>query len=400
MVLKCYKDVFKIEHITNGIGGFIIVSIMVIEFAFTIVFFLYDMPLIRNYLYHLTQYFLIYSNGINKNIFNNNRLMTGSLNAKEPPKRKDYKKKKKFRTIKYSKKKLSNDENISKSLNTCKSSALISVNKKANINMSRHLLKNKNEVNIDDKKAFRELMKAKESCGNIDIQEYLKNDLDEMEYDDAIKFDKRTFCAFFTERIKSKQILINTFCNKERLIPMSIKIILFALNIDLYFVVNGLFFSEEYLAEVFELDEEESFFSFFPRSIDRFFYTSIVGTVIGMIIDCIFIEEKKIKRIFLREKDDQMQLKYEISIVARSIKNRFTIFVFLCFFIAIISWYYISCFNNTYPCIKMEWIKSSVTLIIIMNILPIFIVMLEAIIRSLSFYYKSEKLYKFKKLIS
>ena len=43
--------------------------------------------------------------------------------------------------------------------------------------MSRHLLKNKNEVNIDDKKAFRELMKAKESCGNIDIQEYLKNDL-------------------------------------------------------------------------------------------------------------------------------------------------------------------------------------------------------------------------------
>jgi hypothetical protein len=263
------------------------------------------------------------------------------------------------------------------------------------------LLKKKKKININDNNdVLQKLTKAKESCGNIDIEEYLKIDFDDMEYDDAIKLDKRSFCVFFIDKLKSKQIIMNTFCNREKIIPMSIKIILLALNIDLYFVVNGFFFNEEYLAEVFELDEEDSFFSFFPRSIGRFFYTTIVGIIVGIIIDCIFVEENKIKRIFLREKEDSMQLKYEISMVVQNIKKRFTIFIILCIFISIISWYYISCFNNTYPKIKMEWIKSSVSIIIIMNILSFFIVLLEAIIRALSFYCKSEKLYKLKKLIS
>ena len=70
-------------------------------------------------------------------------------------------------------------------------------------------------------------------CGNIDIEEYLKPDLDDLEFDDAIKFDKRTFCEFFSERLAEKQITMNTFYQKENLKPMSIKIILLLLNIVL-----------------------------------------------------------------------------------------------------------------------------------------------------------------------
>jgi hypothetical protein len=348
----------------------------------------------------------MYFNNINKNIIKNSRLITGSKNNKEPPKKIKKKKKKKINDESNKKilsKKIAYEEINSKSLNTCKSTVLMSLRKKSKNNLSKspHLLKNKKAfTNIKDHDLLQKLKKEKEYCGNIDIEEYLKADFDDMEYDDAIKLDKRSFCVFFTDKLKSKQILMDTFCNKENLMPMSIKIILLALNIDLYFVVNGLFINEEYLAELFELNEEDSFFTFFPRSIGRFFYTTIVGIIVGIIIDCIFVEENKIKRIFLREKEDSMQLKYEISMVVQNIKKRFTIFIILCIFISIISWYYISCFNNTYPKIKMEWIKSSVSIIIIMNILSFFIVLLEAIIRALSFYCKSEKLYKLKKLIS
>ena len=357
------------------------------------------MPLIRRYLFHLTQYFLMYISNFNKNVFKNAHLITNTI--KEPPKKRNNKNNNKAAN-KFSTKNRKNYNN-SKSLNSYKSTAEIPIMKKTKVHTpsSLQLLKKKKKININDNNdVLNKLKKAKESCGNVDIEEYLKIDFDDMEYDDAVKLDKRSFCVYFTEKIKSKQIIMNTFCNKEKLIPMSIKIILLALNIDLYFVINGLFFNEEYLTEVFELDEEESFFSFLPRSIGRFFYTTIVGIIVGIIIDCIFIEENKIKRIFLREKNDSMQLKYEISMVVQSIKNRFTTFIILCIFIAIISWYYISCFNNTYPRIKMEWIKSSVAIIIIMNILSIFIVLLETVIRALSFYYKSEKLYKLKKLIS
>ena len=236
--------------------------------------------------------------------------------------------------------------------------------------------------------------------GNIDIEEYLKPDLDDLEYDDAIKLDKREFGTYFTEKLLEKQKIMDTFYNKENLRPMSIKIILLLLVIDLYLVVNALFFNEEYLSELYNSDEEETFFSYFPRSISRFFYATLVGYVVGIIMDCIFIEESKIRRIFLREKEDPLQLRYEISVNAKGIKNRYTVFIFLCIFISIISWYYISCFNNTYPGVKNEWIKSSITMIIIMQILSFLNILLQAILRSLSFRYKSEKLYKIKQIIA
>ena len=53
--------------------------------------------------------------------------------------------------------------------------------------------------------------------------------------------------------------------------------------------------SEDYISELFHSDEEEKFFSFFPRSISRFFYTTIVGVIVSTIMDCIFVEEKKLK---------------------------------------------------------------------------------------------------------
>ena len=250
------------------------------------------------------------------------------------------------------------------------------------------------------KKKSLEVLKVKKNCGDINMEEYLKPDLDDMEYDDAIKLDQRTFCQFLSDRLKEKQIIMDTFFNKENLRPMSIKIMLLLVNIDLYFVVNGFFFNEQYISLLFNSTEEETFFSYIPRSYSRFFYCTLVGVIISIIIDCVFIEEKKIKRIFIREKENPMQIRYEVSLNVNDIKTRYNVFSFLCLFIAIISWYYVSCFNNTYPGVKNEWIKSSLTIIILMQILSIFIALLQAILRGISFSCKSEKVYKMNQFLS
>ena len=232
------------------------------------------------------------------------------------------------------------------------------------------------------------------------MEEYLKPNLDDLEFDDAIKLDKRDFCEFLIENLKKDQVIMDTFYYKENLIPFSIKIILLLLNIDLYFIVNGLFFNEEYLSKLFNSNEEETLFSFIPRSLSRFIYSVLVSYIVGIIIDCIFIEENKIRKIFLREKDDQIELKYEVSMVIKNIKAGYIVFISLCIFISMISWYYACCFNNTYPGVKIEWIKSSILVMIIMQILSVLFILLKSILRSLSFYYKSEKLFKVKQYLS
>ena len=397
LVLKCFEDVFKKEFILKGTGGFIVLSIMLFEIIFSFVFVLYDMPIILKYLYNLTEYFMLYNT--NANMKNNNLIMPNQK-VKAPPKKKLRKKSTNVNSFhnKY------DDGIYSKSINTYKSDSKMLKNGLINQKSTAKLFKKrKNPLELsvrNDTENNAKLLKAKNNCGNIDMEEYLKPDLDDMEYDDAIKLDKRTFCEYFTQKLKSDQIIMDTFYNKENLIPLSIKIILLLLNIDLYFVINGFFYNEEYISELFNSDKEETFFSYLPRSISRFFYATMVSFVVQFIINCLFIEEKKIKRIYLREKDDPLQLRYEISLTVKGIKSRYTIFILICILLSIVSWYYISCFNNTYPGVRAEWIKSSITIIIIMQIISFLLVLLQAILRASSFHYKSEKLYKAKQFIS
>ena len=102
----------------------------------------------------------------------------------------------------------------------------------------------------------------------------------------------------------------------------------------------------------------------------------------------------------MRERENFVKLKYEIFKVIKSIKIRFIIFIILCFIIAIFSWYYINCFNNVYPGIKMEWIKSSLVIFIVVQLLPFVLTFIEALIRIIGLKCKSEKIFELKKYLS
>ena len=128
---------------------------------------------------------------------------------------------------------------------------------------------------IDEKNIKTDLFLNMKDDIDVNIEDYLSTEVDDMDYDDAIKKDKRTFCNYFVDRLKTNQIILNTFCYEEPLKPRAIKILLFILQIDLYFFVNGLFFNEEYVSQVFHL-EIDTFSDKFERFIVNCFYAALV----------------------------------------------------------------------------------------------------------------------------
>ena len=263
-----------------------------------------------------------------------------------------------------------------------------------NTNMSKDIFY-KNKIISESFKDFKE----EDLNIKIDIEEYLNTSLDDMDYDDAIKRDQRKFSTYLYDKLKSSQIILNTFFNNEPLRPKPIKILLFILDIDLYFLVNGLFFNEEYISEIYHLEEEENFFSFIPRAWNRFLYATLVGGAVNYVIDCFFIEEKKIKGIFKREKDNSLFLKYETINIIKELNKRYNYFIILSFIVTIFTWYYVSCFNYVYKYSRIEWIKSTILIIIIMQLISVLTCLLESIIRFLGFKLKSEKIYKISLLL-
>ena len=74
----------------------------------------------------------------------------------------------------------------------------------------------------------------------------------------------------------------------------------------------------------------------------------------------------------------------------------FIIFVSI---ILLISSYYLLCFNYVYPKTQIEWIKCSITIMIVMQIISFLKCLVITGLRYLSFKIKSEKMYKVSKLL-
>ena len=453
IILKCFKKVFSSKNMAKCVGSYIFYAIIFFELISSFVFYIYEWRKISKFIYYLSEYFINFQkNLLNGNEKNNIINDICKSNARKNTKRSATKKatsksKNKLLSLKdqppkriknfvkiiddpnsnntFKKNSINNiEENnidnemknkplelnngiqkrrtkdkkrnttISKSnYNSILSNGVVVINTKNRLNSKAE----KNNKKFDSKISLVDLNKV---LGKINFDEYLSINLNDMDFEDAYKSDNRRFCEFFKENLIKNQIFINTFYYKDNIRPLSIKILLLLLNIDLYFTINGIFFSEDYISERYHDTNEEKFFSFFSRMFNRFIWTYISGTIISLIIECIFIEEKKIKGILLREKNSPLNLKSEISQIMENIKKRYLIFICLCIFIGMFSWYHVSCFNDVYPNMRGEWIKSSIAIFIIRHILTIFIVLLEGIFRFVSFECKSEKIYKFSKLFS
>ena len=390
LVLKCYKNLIK--YFTRSIGGMLVLSILILNIIFTSTFFCYELIRMKRYIFNMTEKFSSF-------ISNYPQLV------KFGPPRKD--KKNKTQKIK-------DNKNVRKQNKKTSSVTInfISNSKLQNQLNSNDLIVFKNKKNsnaniLEDEKNKPEIKEKQNTNNEINegkklkkyFKEYLSTSPDDMEFDEAIKFDKRSFCSYFCDCVESKQSLAYTFISSDPINTRMIKLILFSLNITLYFVVNGLFFSEEFISELYHTEEkDENFFSFIPRTFDKIIYTTLVAIFIGYLTDFFFLDENKIKGIFKRKKENKVILKRCIVLLINEIQKRYVAFIIMTFVILLFSLYYVLCFNYVYPKTQIEWVKSSIFVIIVMQMMSLLKCVYETIFRFLSFKCDSEKLYKISKL--
>jgi hypothetical protein len=227
----------------------------------------------------------------------------------------------------------------------------------------------------------------------------LSTDPDEMDFEDVLERDKRTFCQYFWENIKNKQLIVNAFFITNKLKPKSIKIMAFILYINFIFLINGLMYSESYLIELYNNDISN--FSFFNSIIfENSIYVFIFVNILNEIIDFFFIEEKKIKGIFIRGKNRFRKIQRDIYLLIKKIEIYYNTFIVFSYLILIFSWAYISCFNDVYFYTRKDWIKKSIIFSFLIQIILICIYFIETVIRFISICCKSEKLFKLSKFIN
>ena len=343
-ILLCYKNVFIYKYFAKNTGGFIILTIIIFQIACLVVFRFYHSKKINNYVFILMETYLSFLD--KSNIEKDKSNIISFLNyVSSPPSKKSKKgnnakvkkRKKKNKTVIYqnntniiklninnlqvpksnfSKEKNNKEKNIRFSSNNI--SNISKTNKKSISNLSILNSKDSDSIILKNNQKKKRLSKFKDSHEtNKDIKieqklkdfidNYLSTDLNEKDFDDAIQLDKRKFCQYFWERIKTTQFIIDISLVYEPIRPRSIKFLLFLINIDLYFLVNGLFMNEDYISKIYHSDDD-SFLSLLKRINQNFFYVATIEMLSSYLITFLFPDERKLKHIFIKEKEKQFNI--------------------------------------------------------------------------------------------
>ena len=190
-----------------------------------------------------------------------------------------------------------------------------------------------------------------------------KNDkeLNELNFKLAIKFDNRTFWKFYFSLLKADHLLFKII-NSNDYNSRTIKIYLFLYNFGLSFAVNGLFFDDEAIDQIFE---EKGKFNFLDQ-IPQIIYSSIITFGLSVILDYLALPEDTILEI-KRERVAKNAEKKATDIF-KILPIKFIFFFILSFLFMIACWYYISCFcavyrNTQYYLLKDTLISFSISML-------------------------------------
>ena len=406
-ILKCYKLVFSKLGQKNNKGSYIFISIILIFIILSLVFIINKLTNIAKIL--------------RKALDNNNYSKISGCFPSSPSKKKNTKSHN-FKNKKRNKRKSIGSNNV------------ISLNSKTNTNyMDIHstvtqkdrLTENfdKNRKSLESKKRGSVKIyskinncipktKTKSLFSSKIIPSTKKNDinfkreneknfndeeLNSLNYKEALKYDKRTYIQYYWALIKKKQLFLFTFVLNNDYNIFTIKLALFLFSFSLYFCVNTLFFEDKTMHNIYVNKGKLNILNQIPIIL----YSSIISAIISIIIKLFALSEKEILKI--RKMKSASESLRKSSELAKSLKIKFNIFFLISFLFLTLFWYCIAAFCAVYKNTQIILIKSTLSSFGLSLLYPFGLNLLPGLFRIPSLKAISqdkECLYKFSQIIA
>ena len=198
------------------------------------------------------------------------------------------------------------------------------------------------------------------------------NEMNNLEYEMAIKYDKRTYFQYYWSLLKKKQLILFTFLPNNDYNITYIKIILFI--ISLFFTINGFFFSDKTMHKVYE---DNGSFNFVYQ-IPQIFYSSMISAIINIILKQLSLSEKNILEI---KQESMGSIAQKSKNILNCLKIKIFIFFVLSFLLMSFFWYFISCFCAVYINTQIILIKDTLLSFLVSMIYPFGLNLLPGIFR-------------------
>ena len=221
--------------------------------------------------------------------------------------------------------------------------------------------------------------------------QYLNDkEMNSLDYEKAIKLDKRTYFQYYFSLLKKNHLILFTFIPTNDYNLMSLKISLFLVSFSLFINMNTLFFNDKSMHKIYKNYGEYNILHQLPQIM----YSFLISSIINMILKYLSLSEGDILKI-KAERNKKLILKISERI-EKCIKIKFSIFFIISILFMIFFWYFISCFCAVYNNTQLILFKDTLISFTLSLLYPFGIDLLPGIFRIPSLRAKNKKcLYSF-----
>ena len=267
------------------------------------------------------------------------------------------------------------------------------LNRIAHKNTYKNNILEKKKSDINTKKG--KILDEKEKNKIEQALKYIDDELNNLKYKNAIKYDNRNFLQYYFSLLKEKHIIIKII-NKNDYNSFYIKILLLFFNFTSLYVINALFFNDSTMHQIYEDQGDFNFIYQLPQTI----YSSIIGIVLNTIMTTLSLSHGNILKI--KHEKNIKKIKIKAIKEKNVLYNKFIVFFIINFIFNIIFWYYLGCFCAVYINTQYHLIKDTLISFFISNMTPFGINLIPAIFRIYALSGKSKRkklLYKFSQIL-
>ena len=254
-----------------------------------------------------------------------------------------------------------------------------------NTKISNTIYKTKTQKNIQED----------EKSENSQLYNYENDELNDLPFEKALKYDKRSFCKYYGYILLSSHIILNVLFIHNDYNLFVVKLGLLFMTFPINLTMNIFFYTSKSIKLNYmnALDDISTFWN----NIDNSIYSSLLSTSFLIILKFICLTHGSVRALRTMRDVDKAQNK-SICIL-RCIKIRITIYFILSFIFLIIFGFYVLCFCSVYENTQIELIKLTFTSWLISLIYPFIICFFTSIIRAIALKKQSGCFYKIKKIL-
>lgn len=222
----------------------------------------------------------------------------------------------------------------------------------------------------------------------VDKEEYLPEELNEMEFKDALFNDHRSFFQYYFSILSEKQIILSTILNKSIFYQLSLRLILLFFTMASFFFLNALFFTEDFISDRYNSTEQLNIWYILKNELSKSVYASLIGKIVALVTSSTadYIKIKKMER--------KMDCLIELAHLMEDMKRKYLIVLVIISILSLFYWYFLFVFCSIYRNNQISWIQSSLISIFINVIIPIVLCFIISAIRILSFKCNNRFLFK------